>query len=41
MRVLVVLEENLVVVEPRLETILNHANADSCITVSLTEPEIN
>ena len=32
MRVLAVLDGNLVVVEPRLETMLCHANVDSCIT---------
>ena len=32
MRVLAMLEGNLVVVEPRLETILRHANVDSCVT---------
>jgi len=32
MRVFAVLKGNLVVVEPRLETILLHANVDSCIT---------
>ena len=32
MRVLAVLEGNLVVVEPRLKTFLRHANVDSCIT---------
>ena len=32
MRVLAVLEGNLVVVEPRLETVLRHANVDSCVT---------
>ena len=32
MRVLAVLEGNLVVVEPRLETMHRHANVDSCVT---------
>ena len=32
MRVLAVLEGNLVVVEPRLETVLRHANVDFCVT---------
>ena len=32
MRVLAVLEGNLVVVEPRLKTVLCHANVDSCVT---------
>ena len=32
MQVLAVLEGNLVVVEPRLETVLRHANVDFCIT---------
>ena len=32
MRVLAVLEGNLVVVEPRLETMLRHTNVDSCVT---------
>ena len=32
MRVLAVLEANLVVVEPRLETVLRHANVDFCVT---------
>ena len=32
MQALAVLEGNLVVVEPRLETMLRHANVDSCIT---------
>ena len=32
MRVLAVLDGNLVVVEPRLKTMLRHANVDSCIT---------
>ena len=32
MRALAVLERNLVVVEPRLETMLRHADVDSCVT---------
>ena len=32
MQVLAVLEENLVVVEPHLKTMLRHANVDSCVT---------
>ena len=32
MQVLAVLEGNLVVVEPRLETVLRHANVDFCVT---------
>ena len=32
MQVLAVLEGNLVVVEPRLETMICHASVDSCIT---------
>ena len=32
MQVLAVLEGNLVVVEPRLETIHRHPNEDSCVT---------
>ena len=32
MRVIAVLEGNLVVVEPRLKTMLRHANVDSCVT---------
>ena len=32
MQVLAVLEGNRVVVEPRLETMLSHANVDSCLT---------
>ena len=32
MQVLAVLEGNLVVVEPRLETVLHHANVDFCVT---------
>ena len=34
MRMLVVLEGNLVVVKPHLETMLRHANVDSCVTRS-------
>ena len=32
MQVFAELNGNLVVVEPRLETILHHANVDSCVT---------
>ena len=40
MQVLAVLERNLVVVEPHLETVLHHANEDFCVTGSANDSDL-